>query len=219
MSNFFTLLIIAAQTGFLLNQELIKDIDGNIYSVKTIGTQQWMAENLKVTHYNDGTIIPFVLDNETWSLTKEGAYCVSNEKSHYYKDTYGALYNFYAVIDSRKICPDGWHVPTANEWEILINFLGGVDAAGKQMRKTDTNLWQFKLMDVNNSIGFSAVPAGGRGRMGSFGEVGFYATWWSSTSEDSIFAWHYGLYPNKNNIRYNPGHKASGFSVRCIKSE
>lgn len=198
-------------------QEPVKDIDGNFYHTIIIGAQKWMVENLKVIHYNDGTIIPLVLDEDEWSLLTEGAYCVTEKNSKSYKNTFGVLYNFYAVVDDRKLCPDGWHVPTASDWKILIDYLGGVKIAGEQMKDIDSNLWKVSIKNASNNIGFSAIPAGGRGRLGGVGEIGYYATWWSSTPEDSIYAWHWGLYPDKNNIRFNPGHKASGFSVRCIK--
>lgn len=204
--------------GILLHaQKLVKDIDGNFYHTITIGTQDWMAENLKVTHYNDGTIIPLVLDEGEWSLLTKGAYCVPEKNSKSYQNTFGVLYNFYTVINNRNLCPDGWRMPTTSEWETLINYLGGVEIAGGQMKKIDSNLWKVLIKNANNNSGFSAIPAGGRGRLGSIGDIGNYATWWSSTSADSIFAWHWGLYPDKNEIRFNPGHKTSGFSVRCIK--
>ncbi len=126
-------------------------------------------------------------------------------------------YYYYTLIDTRKLCPNDWHVPTASEWKILINFLGGEIIAGRQMKDLASKLWEASIKNANNNSGFSALPAGGRGRLGSVGDVGNYATWWSSTSEDSEYAWHWGLYPDKNNIRFNPGHKASGFSVRCVK--
>ena len=200
-------------------QEFLKGIDGNIYNTVTVGTQEWMAENLKVNHYNDGTPIPFVLNNEKWSLLVKGAYCVSKKNPIDYKDTYGVLYNYYTVNDKRGLCPEGWHVPTALEWQALIDYLGGSYIAGGKMKNISSNLWKRLVNGANNSSGFSGIPAGGRGRFGSVEEIGYYATWWSSTSCDSIYAWHWGLYPDKNDIRYNPGHKASGFSVRCIKDK
>ncbi|UCG28351.1 MAG: fibrobacter succinogenes major paralogous domain-containing protein, partial [Bacteroidales bacterium] len=113
----------------------------------------------------------------------------------------------------------GWHVPTAEEWQKLIDYLGGSSVAGGRMRDTGSDLWILPSPGANNRSGFSGIPAGGRGRFGSIDEIGYYATWWSSSSHDSTFAWHWGLFPDKNSIRYNTGHKASGFSVRCIKTE
>lgn len=211
------IIILSFFPASLKAQETVIDIDGNIYRTINIGNQKWMAENLKVTHYNDSTIIPLEIDNYKWSKLITGAYCISEKNTKNYIDTYGLLYNYSAVINSRKLCPMGWHVPTALEWETLIDYLGGDKIAGKQMKKTDSNLWEGTIKNINNNSGFSAIPAGGRGRSGGVGEIGIYATWWSSTSEDSDYAWHWGLYPDNNKIRFNPGHKKSGFSVRCIK--
>lgn len=85
------------------------------------------------------------------------------------------------------------------------------------MKVISTRSWSIQPQGTTNCSGFSALPAGGRGRMGGAGEVGSYATWWSSTRHDALFAWHWGLHPDKHEIRYNPGHVQSGFSVRCIK--
>ena len=196
---------------------IVTDYDGNIYHTVKIGTQVWMVENLKVTHYRDGTPIPNVYDNDKWPLATDGAYCLVNNYSIEYKNTYGVLYNFYSVINRHKLCPEGWHVPSESECMTLINYLGGKDVAGAKIKDNGSNLWKTKTTYATNKSGFSGLPAGGRGRLGSPGDVGYYATWWSSTSYDSLYAWHWGLYPDKSSIRSNPGHKASGFSVRCIK--
>lgn len=217
MKHVLTIIFLSYFATSINAQEIIKDIDGNNYQTVTIGSQHWMAENLKVTHYKDGSEIPLIMKENEWSKLTTGAYCLTKENPKNYKNAYGILYNFYTLIDTRKLCPDNWHVPTALEWKILIDFLGGEKIAGGQMKELDSNLWNISIKNANNNSGFSALPAGGRGRLGSVGEVGNYATWWSSTSEDSEYAWHWGLYPDKNDIRFNPGHKASGFSVRCIE--
>ncbi len=197
--------------------DTVTDYDGNVYHTVKIGTQVWMVENLKVTHYRDGTPIPNVYDNDKWPYAKDGAYCMVDDDSIEYKDAYGVLYNYYAVNNSRKLCPKGWHVPSESECMTLINYLGGEDVAGCKIKDNSSKLWRTKNTCATNESGFSGLPAGGRGQFGSAGEVGYYATWWSSTSYDSLYTWHWGLYPDKNGIRSNPGHKASGFSVRCIK--
>jgi uncharacterized protein (TIGR02145 family) len=200
-----------------ISDDSVTDYDGNIYHTVKIGNQVWMVENLKVTHYGDGTPIPNVYDNDTWPLSKNGAYCLVNNDSVKYKNTYGILYNFYAVDNSHGLCPSGWHVPSEAECMTLINYLGGKDIAGSKLKDNRSKLWKTKNTYATNEGGFCGLPAGGRGRFGNTGDVGYYATWWSSTSYDSLYAWHWGLYPDKNGIRSNPGHKASGFSVRCIK--
>lgn len=194
----------------------VRDIDGNVYRTVRIGSRLWMAENLKVTHYRDGTPIPNVYDNEKWPRANNGAYCMVDDSLEY-KDVYGLLYNYHAVNDSRGLSPEGWHVPTADEWRELIDYLGGEDRAGGKMKEFASNLWKITPPGASNESGFSALPAGGRGQFGSPSDLGDYGTWWSSTSHDSFYAWHWGLFPDNNRIRFNPGHKSSGFSVRCIK--
>jgi len=195
----------------------VTDHDGHVYRTIKIGGQVWMAENLKVTHYRDGTAIPDVADDAAWSGLETGALCWMDDDPAQYKDVYGALYNYHAVADRRGLSPAGWHVPAIEEWRILEQYLGGKDTAGGKMKDKVSHLWRAVLPGADNSSGFSAVPAGGRGRFGSPGEAGYYATWWAATSHDADFAWHWGLHPDRANIRSNPGHKASGFSVRCVK--
>lgn len=195
----------------------VTDYDGNAYPTVKIGNQIWMAENLKVIHYRDGTPVPDVPDNDAWSKLKTGALCWMENDPIKYKDVYGALYNYYAVADRRKLSPVGWHIPTIDEWLILENYLGGKEVAGGKVKDIASKRWKAIHPGAENSSGFSAVPAGGRGQFGSPGEAGSYATWWASTSNNTNFAWHWGLHPDRPNIRSNPGHKASGFSVRCVK--
>ena len=197
--------------------ETVEDIDGNRYRTVRIGKQIWMAENLKVTHYRDGTPIPNVYDDEKWQYATDGAYCMVRNDSIQYKHTYGVLYNYYTITDDHNLCPIGWHVPTKDECMELIDYLGGHHIAGKKIKDNLRGLWKSKQSEATNESGFSGLPAGGRGRLGSPGDVGYYATWWSSTSTDSLYAWHWGVFPDKPKIRSNPGHKASGFSIRCIK--
>jgi uncharacterized protein (TIGR02145 family) len=197
--------------------ETVTDIDGNTYRTVTIGNQVWIVENLRVARYRDGTPIPRVPESEEWSGLTTGAYCLPEQDPPAPSDSYGLLYNFHATQDSRGLCPLGWHVPTAEEWRTLIDCLGGTEVAGGRMKDTSSRLWRISVPGATNESGFSAVPAGGRGRFGSAAEVGFYATWWSSTPAEASYAWHWGLYPDRSGIRFNPGHQSSGFSVRCIR--
>ena len=193
------------------------DFDGNVYSTVKIGNQVWMTENLKVTHYNDGTPMPKVQEKELWSEKKKGAYCLIENDTSDGKTKYGILYNYYVVNNGRKLAPDGWHIPSEEECMELINYLGGVQTAGIKVKDNSTSLWKSMFEKFDSESGFNGLPAGGRGKLGAACDVGYYATWWSSTSYDSLYAWHWGLYPNRDGIRANPGHKASGFSIRCIK--
>jgi len=204
------------KTSYPEGVETVTDVDGNVYAIVSIGAQVWMVENLATTRYRDGSRIPQVEDEERWTNIVTGAYCRPALKPSKVAKAYGLLYNFRAVSDCRGLCPDGCHVPTAEEWRELIEYLGGDDVAGSKMKVTSAGSWRIQVPGTNNESGFSALPAGGRGRLGSAGEVGKYATWWSSTSHDSFYAWHWGLHPDKNGIRANPGHIQSGFSVRCI---
>ena len=196
--------------------DVVTDIDGNIYSTVMIGSQVWMVENLKTTHYRNGRDIPNVLNDTAWSILTTGAYCwCENDPKN--KDIYGPLYNFKAVIDSCGLCPKGWHVPTESEWLTLVNYLGGENIAGGKMKETGTAHWNDPNIGATDESGFRGLPGGGRGQISGSGEIGEYATWWSSTSYDSLYAWHWGLYRGNAKVRFNPGHKASGFSVRCIR--
>ncbi len=197
--------------------EKVIDVDGNVYHTVTIGSQVWMVENLRVAHYRDGAAIPRVSDSEVWSDLTTGAYCLPEHDPSAQKDTYGLLYNFHAIRDRRGLCPRDWHVPTAEEWRTLIAQLGGAEVAGGVMKDIGSGLWRVPVPGATNESGFSAVPAGGRGRFGRAAEAGYYATWWSATPAEASYAWHWGLYPDRNGIRFNPGHQSSGFSVRCLR--
>ncbi len=199
----------------------VTDIDGNIYITTKIGTQWWMAENLKVTHYRNGDAIPHVTDDNQWYNLTTGAYC------NYNNDTsnvaiYGRLYNWYAVDDSRNLAPASWHVPTDSEWQILINYLGGDAVAGGKMKTTGTieggdGLWFYPNAGATNSSGFSALPGGYRTYSGAFNSVGDYANFWSSTESSSDYAWDRYLYCCFSDVRRYYSDKRGGFSVRCIR--
>jgi uncharacterized protein (TIGR02145 family) len=206
------------QPGTLRHQGTVTDVEGNVYHTVRINDRLWLAENLRTTRYRDGTAIPHVADDEAWSVLSTGAYCAPAVHSSVPEGPYGLLYNFHAVVESRGLCPHGWRVPTSEDWRRLVDHLGGVEVAGSKMKATDAGVWRVNVVGTTNESGFSALPAGGRGRIGGAGDVGHYATWWSSTPHDSIYAWHWGLYPDRQGIRSNPGHNASGFSVRCVKN-
>lgn len=198
-------------------EQTITDIDGNTYHTVVIGNQVWTAENLRTTRFNDGSIIPFVPNQPDWSRLSTGAFCKPATGSLEGSEPFGLLYNYHAVNDSRGLCPHGWHVPDVGEWRTLIEYLGGPGVAGRGMKDNGSEQWEVVLPGMNNASGFSAIPAGGRGSLGSAGELGYFATWWASTVHDSAYAWHFGLHPDSHAIRSNPGHKASGFSVRCVQ--
>jgi uncharacterized protein (TIGR02145 family) len=192
----------------------VTDIDGNVYGTVVIGTQTWMAENLKTTRYRDGSSIPYVLDNNTWSGLSGGAWCYFNHDNSN-NALYGKLYNWYAVDDARNLCPAGWHVPTDAEWTTMDNFLGGVSVAGGKM-KAVSGLWSNPNLGATNESGFSGLPGGSRASNGIFFNIGRYGNWWSS-SEISVAAFSRGLsYDNADSGR-SSNYNSNGFSVRCLK--
>ena len=194
----------------------VTDIDDNVYHTVTIGTQVWMVENLKTTKYNDGTAIPLVTDGPTWAGLLTPAYCWYNNNEVTYKNTYGPLYNWFAV-NTGKLCPAGWHVPTDAEWGTLITYLGDTTLAGGKLKEAGTVHWASPNTGATNSTGFTALPGGSRYTNGLFYLNGKYGWWWSSTESSSSDAWHQYMQYNTSLIYRTAGSKIIGFSVRCIK--
>ncbi|MBA7528679.1 hypothetical protein ES705_20867 [subsurface metagenome] len=194
--------------------DAVTDYDGNYYNIVEIGSQVWMAENLKTTKYNDGTAIPLVTDPTTWiNLTTPG-YCWYDNNEANYKNTYGALYNWYTV-NIGKLCPTGWHVPTDAEWSTLIDYLGGESVAGGKLKETGTIHWNSPNTGATNETGFKALPGGLRSV--AFYDIGYYGRWWSATEQDAASAWIRVL-ANGNGIVFSSNNgKSAGFSVRCLR--
>ncbi len=210
--------IMLIQLNTLLAQvPTVTDIDGNLYKTVIIGKQVWMADNLKTTHYRNGDPIPNITNTTTWANQVNGAYCdFTNNVT--FGATYGHLYNFYTVVDSRQLCPVGWHVPSESEWTTLINYLGGMNMAGKKLREAGTNHWLITGGD--NSSGFTALGGSWRGGDGNFYYwVGQSAWWWTSTEQVALNPITIGLGADdmvyKNWDTYHT--KAAGNSIRCIK--
>jgi len=193
-----------------------KDIDGNVYHMVTIGTQTWMVENLRTTHYNDGTPIQAAIDDSTWRVNINGAYCWFQNDSITYGTEYGALYNFYAV-DSTLLAPQGWHIPSDTEWNTLIEFLGGVDVAGGKLKESDTLHWIIPNVGADNSTGFLAFGGSARDFDGSFFVFKESGYWWSTTQTQALYAWARVINTNSSSIFRNYHKKSIGMSVRCIK--
>ena len=208
------------------------DIDGNIYKIVQIGNQIWMAENLKVTHYNDGSEIPTGYSNSEWADldgTETGAYAVYNDDPSN-TDVYGNLYNWYVVEDERGVCPAGWNVPTDDEIKELEMYLGmsQVEADDADWRGTNegsklagmADLWNDGNL-VNNpefgTSGFNLLPGGYRNGNGNYYGMGYNGYFWSSTEGNDYLAWYRLLdYVNSEVSRYL-NNKRGGFSVRCIR--
>jgi len=197
----------------------ITDIDGNIYKTITIGTQTWLSENLKTTHYKDKVLIPLITNDTDWSKLSSDAYCWYDNDLESNKNIYGALYTWFAV-NTGKLCPYGWHVPSDDEWTILTNYLGGQNVAGHHLKEVGSVHWEYQNASVTNSSGFTALP-GGR-RIGySFEGMNRIGYWWSSSiCEDeyrSEYAWHRELSSIGGFILRDNSLKRIGYSVRCIK--
>jgi len=205
----------------------VTDIDGNVYKTITIGDQIWMAENLKTTKYNNGTDIPLVTDSAAWSDLSEPGYSWYNNNEETYKKQYGALYNWHAV-NTGKLCPTGWHVPSDAEWKELEIQLGmslsnadstgwrGTDEGGKLKEAGYLN-WTSPNIGATNESKFSALPGGNRNSDGTFGRISTSGYWWSATENNDNRIWYRRMYYNNSNVARNLNDKQLGFSVRCIK--
>ena len=196
--------------------EPVADIDGNIYNTVAIGSQVWIAENLKVTHFRNGDPIPDITDDTEWENNTTGAYCNYNNNTTL-ADIYGRLYKWEAVDDSRNISPVGWHVASANEWRTLVDFLGGEEVAGGKMKQTGSS-WVSPNTGATNESGFSALPGGCRRHDGDYIWIGEIAKFWSSTHSYDDNAYSFTLYSGDSQISEgNGGTGGFGFSVRCVK--
>jgi uncharacterized protein (TIGR02145 family) len=195
----------------------IVEYNGVDYKTVTIGTQVWMAENLKTTKYSDGSDIPYITVDTIWSAQTKGAFCweINDE---YFIDIYGGYYNFYAVTDERNLCPDGWHIPSDSEWTILENYLGGSLIAGGKMKANDLSVWLETNAGDSNSSGFTAMPGGSRFEDGGFGGFLLHADYWTATEyHDTTMAWVRELYGRSATLLVGVADKREGNSVRCVK--
>lgn len=194
--------------------QVITDIDGNIYHTVTIGTQTWMVENLKTTHYRNGSPIPQITDPTQWANLTSGAWCYYNNDPAN-EALYGKLYNWYAVNDVRGLAPQGWTVPSDTNWTALTNFLGGESIAGGKMKATVS--WSTPNTGATNESGFTCLASGIRFYNGSFGNMGLYSFLWSSTEDVAGGAWHRSLSYNDDTIFRTNLYEPLGISVRCIE--
>ena len=193
------------------------DQDGNVYKTVTIGTQTWMAENLRTTIYNDGTAIPNITDNDEWGDLTDGAFCNYNNTTNIDTiATYGRLYNWYAV-NTGKLAPTGWHVPTDAEWIALKDFLSGGYVTGGYLKETGTTHWISPNEGATNETGFTALPGGGRSYSGAFDYIGYYGFWWSATKDGAYRAWQSAMGYYYSNVGGSYNFKELGFSVRCVR--
>ncbi|MFH1119425.1 MAG: fibrobacter succinogenes major paralogous domain-containing protein [Bacteroidota bacterium] len=198
-------------------QNNITDIDGNVYHSITIGTQTWMVENLATSRYRNGDSIPQVTDSASWIALTTGA-CCYYDNSATSGTTYGFLYNWFAVNDPRNLAPEGWHVASREEWNVLNAFLGGELVSGGKLKETGTAHWNSPNTGATDEAGFKGLPGGGRSLDGIFNSIGQSGLWWTSTESSTTDAWPRGLSYNSELIFSSFWlDKNSGFSVRCIK--
>jgi len=191
--------------------------DGKTYTTIKIGEQWWMMENLKETQYRNGDAIPNVTDDTEWAGLSTGARCAYDNKESN-ADTYGYLYNWYTVNDSRNIAPDGWRVPTDDDWNKLVTYLGGGSVAGGKMKST-TSHWASPNTGATNESGFSTLPAGYRPSNGFFA-LGSRAYFWSATERrmnPPTHAWARGLSCDRSHVDRVSGNKRYGRSVRLLR--
>ena len=218
---------------------LFADFDGNTFEGVEIGTQCWMKENLKVTHFPNGEAIPYIADFDTWKNLANSntavAYCYYfNTQS--YADTYGNLYTYATAIASnwtkdndevtnaeggQGICPDGWHLPTNPDWALMINYLGTWTDAGGEMKEAGITHWTNPNTGATNSSGFTALPGGKRNHdSGNFvGEgVGLNGHWWAASPNGGTNAYNRKLTNSLVKIDTGSPYKSSGLSVRCVRN-
>lgn len=210
---------------FTTPEEIVQDINGNVYQTVQIGNQKWMAENLKVTHYSDGSAIPLMEDSADWVALADLdiAYCWY-DNSNTNRDVYGGLYTWAAAMNGaassitnpsgvQGVCPNGWHLPSELEWTELISFLGGESVAGGRLKEAGFTHWSSPNTGATNESGFTALPGGRRKVNGSFQDLGYYTYIWRTDAvgeateigfnTDSVYPWYEGSSP--------------GYSVRCVK--
>ncbi len=211
---------------------ICEDYDGNIYSTVQIGGQCWMAENLKTTHYKDGTPISHVTNSMSWAgldISSTGAYCYFINDTTYIND-YGFMYNWYAVDDACGLCPDGWRVPSDNDYKTLEIYLGmdPTEADGEGWRGTDQgsqladgyDLWTNGTLRNNSQFGtsdFMALPAGLRDEDGFYVDMSSIIFFWTSSEQSSVQAWQRALYYANSGLGRDNYSKIFGLSVRCIR--
>jgi len=211
----FIFLVIGCEKESLIiieDSDPVTDIDGNIYKTIKIGEQIWTTENLNVSHFRNGDLIPEAKTTEEWiqaGTDNEPAWCYYNNDPEN-GEKYGKLYNWYAVNDPRGLAPENWIIPDNKEWEQVIDYLGGNKQAGTGMKSTTG--WKSKGNGDNGSK-FTALPGGGRVYNGIFSDIGNAAVWWSSPEESAFTAYGISLI---SDIVQGSFKKATGLSVRAV---
>ena len=219
---------------------IVVDVDGNIYQTVTIGDQEWMAENLRVSKYKNGDAIPTGLTNSEWQSATQGAYAIFDNDEDML-EAYGKLYNWYAVDDSRGLCPEGWSVPSHDDWTQLVDYVvsqgypnnsDNPDGAGNALKSClqvnspfeDCDTSEHPRWNQNDThsgfdeFGFSGLPGGLRINNGLFNFVGIFGYWWSATEAPGNNAYLRRLASSQGSMEtFSASDKTSGYSVRCFR--
>ena len=226
------------------------DIDLNVYQAVNIGNQEWMAENLRVTRYNNGDAIPTGLSDDEWANTTAGAFAVYDHNGWNTDginspwemvEAYGNLYNWYVVNDSRGVCPEGWRVPSDDDWTQMVDYVvaqgypnewedpNGAGNALKSCRQEDhpdggncdtSEHPRWGSHDIHSGFdefGFSGLPGGCRRYDGSYSWIGKYGYWWTSTEQSSLSAWRQLMFYEYSPVFRFQYHKTYGLSLRCVR--
>jgi uncharacterized protein (TIGR02145 family) len=209
------------KTNAVFNSKLVygtvKDQDSISYQTIKIGNQTWMAENLRTTKYNDGSFISNIKDNNAWNTSTTGAF--STYKNSSYPDsiaTFGRFYNWYAV-NTGKLAPKGWHVPSQDEWNTLITYLGGSNTAAYKLFETGVTHWASPNSGATNESGFTLLAGGYRDQSGSFVNLNEGANLWTSSSDNNNTPLRVYFLKNDSKAYSYTGVKNFGFSIRCVK--
>ena len=208
--------------------ETVTDVDGNVYHTVTLGSQTWMTENLRTTHFRDSTAITLITDSAAWGNSTSAGYCWYKNDSVSNKSSYGALYNWYAV-NSGKLAPKGWHVASADEWLTLENNVSSYISTSKTLAKVLASVsgWSRSLSSgtvgnypaINNASGFNALAGGYRiNYKNSFSKMDSVGAWWTSTQSDTVrYAVGMFIRNDQSIVEQRAYSKWCGFSVRCVK--
>ena len=223
MNRNYTLFILLLSISFgLPYQSLaqsIKDVEGNTHTVIKIGEQTWMGQNLNVSQFSNGDLIPEANSDQEWeqaSIDKKPAWCYYENLTEY-GTAYGKLYNWFAVKDKRGLAPKGWHISSAEEWNTLAQTLGGAAMAGKKLKEKGADHWKTPNKEATNESGFTATPSGLNYSFGSFVSFETKAYWWTTTEDGDDTAIVFSLSHDSNELFNLFLNKGVGISVRCLK--
>ena len=193
---------------------ILIDVDGNNYKTTWIGNRRWMAENLKVSHFNNGDTILEIRSDMAWASANKGAWAIYNHSAAFDK-VVGKLYNGFVITDARQICPTGWHIPSEMEWNELIEWLGGASQAGTKIKTVQG--WNSTVKG-NNASTLNGLPGGGRHESGFFNGAGKFLAWWSSSIDQSgLTLENRFISSEKTSISKTMVKRNFGFSIRCIE--